>query len=351
MPKQTPEPENERMLLFEIAAQAGSSLLRHAAKIPNPFRIAEVLAQCWRRALEAQKDRTRYDPSLSRDLFYGFLDTEVIAEPSRSDVLMAVRNDLARAFDLHNELDEIERRAFDRVREFIAEWGGPATKARFSHLNALPVSASIAFQNKSAVAEFVRSKSIIEVRVGLVEDAVWDYLNLELACFHEHISHQLPGWREDQVGFSEGYLLAVELAWLERYSDPFDFKLVNRASFNMQRAGVAQDYSERAEWFLHRCGSAPECFARFLLEWAAQWDSLPSEIHADLESSLTGVFNKSAPRPRKAADLFSVREEFEKMFCGGCQAGWDIKSLTRKLAALMKRFEPPPIVPQNVLSS
>jgi hypothetical protein len=344
MPVQSAEPENARVLLFTTAAQAGSSLLRQAAGIPDAFRSAEILAQSWRQALKAQSDdKKRYDPALSRQLLDMNLSAAMLAHPAHAAVLNVIRQDLTRPFDVQHDIEQIAKRACQSARRFISVAGGPHARTRLAHIKRLPVSLPVGFLDGPTVPIFDRSsKARIDVQVNLVEDAVWDYLNLEIGFFHEHISHQLPSWSEDQFGFSEGYLLAAEFEWLKSDGDSFEYRLIERVQSNVRAADVAQEYGRRAQWFMRRCKDFPGCFSRFLLEWAAQWKEIKPALHKRLDGLLSGVFNKSSLRPGKARTLLTVREDFEKIFCPGCRTGFEIKRIVRQLTTSMRRFNPPP---------
>lgn len=336
-------PENGRVQLFRVAAQAGVSFERQAAVMPvgkgapSPFVLAQQLAKRWRQVIE--DNPTNAEKGVELFDHYLAIEQDQTKHATHAEALKAIRDDLRALFSLEDRLHRISARAHERARDCVHTWGSEPARSRLAHVVPLAIDVSPLFNKGRTTLEYNRrAHDRADLRIGSVQHAIWDFLTLEFSLFHEHLSHQFPGWTHDDRVLSEAYLFAAEFAWFQAAAEPLSFQCVGQV-WNSRLASARADL-QAGQWFLHRCGG-PSCFSGFLLDWVAQWDRLGSGTNRNLKTLLEGVFNSSRSRPDSSDTELSILQMFESIFCVTCNTRrWDIAEITSKLEVLLDRFGP-----------
>jgi len=327
--------------LFEVASHTVTAMLTalsggsHQGSVKS---VIDSVVRHWSIIIELDYEN---ETSKYRDHLRGLL-AAAVPFPPLGQLFNLIHNALGSQFDLSAALANIEKRARARVGDCIGDWGGSNAKARFKEMSALPVQVKPLYQAAPTRPEFERGRrKRLNLLVGqATESTIWDCLALEFSFFHEHLSHHFPRWQQDEQMLSEGYLLAVELVWLEGACEPYEHEILHH--YRSINPDMASDSFEQGLWLIKRCPRDQSCFAKFMLEWAASWNSIDQEVSKDLESQLTGIFWRSRPRKdgRGAKDE-SLRKLVEMAFCPHCRTKvWDFGAIKDTLKAALDRYLP-----------
>jgi hypothetical protein len=234
-------------------------------------------------------------------------------------------------------LNRVNQTAHAAFQECVANWGTADATTRADkiglcgiRLESLSEGGLIPPDRRSDV-HYYRDSHEILLQVGRPAFALEECLSLPFSFFHEYLSHAFPFWSSDNDLVSDGLLFALEFNWFDRSSSDCEAQFL--AHVWTGNSGVSTLQFGLARWYLNQCPDS-KCFARFLLQWTADWDSFDDDHHEDFMALLEG----GAKRLRHGSNLSPdrarvLREGIQEIFCNQC----DDKTLS--LQALFDRLQ------------
>jgi hypothetical protein len=240
-------------------------------------------------------------------------------------------------------LNRLNKAAHATFQDCVAKWGTADAKTRAGDICLCGIrleslsEGGIISENRRSDVHYERDPHEILLRVGRPDFVLEECLSLPFSFFHEYVSHAFPFWSSDNDLVSDGLLFALEFNWFDRSSSDSEAQFLTHVWAG--RPGISTLQFGLARWYLNQCPD-PRCFARFLLQWTADWNSFEDDYHEDFLALLEGGANRLRQGTRLTPDRAKMlRDDIQKTFCCQCnKETLSLQGLFTQLQEIIERF-------------